>query len=72
MLRRFMGNLQDTLVETIEKDYEDIQAIEDSKSQRKECNILLKRVETAKNLLGSNKDLLKKIIDIESKIKAAR
>ena len=72
MLRRFMGNLQDTLVETIEKDYEDIQAIEDSKSQRKEYNILLKRVETAKNLLGSNEDLLKKIIDIESKIKAAR
>jgi hypothetical protein len=70
MLRSFMGNLQETLIETIEKDFKEILTLEDPKVQRKEFNILLKRIITAKNLLASNVLLLKSLTNIESKIKA--
>lgn len=72
MLVRFMGNLQETLIETIEKDFDDIAQIDDSKVKRKEFNILLKRIETAKNLLVSNEVFVKRLIIIENKIKATR
>jgi hypothetical protein len=65
-----MGNLQDTLIETIEKDYLDIKEMDIPKDKRKESNILLKRIETAKNLFTNKDEYLKRLSIIENEIKA--
>jgi len=67
-----MSNLQEILIETIEKDFTEILNIEDSKSQRKETNILSKRIDMAKDLVASNPDLLARVVLIEAKIKASK
>ena len=65
-----MGNLQDTLLETIEKDYLIIKDIDNPKDKRKESNLLLKRIETAKNLFLNKEEYLKRLSLIENEIKA--
>ena len=70
MLRIFMGNLQDTLIETIEKDYLEIKKIDIPKEKRKESNILLKRIETAKSLFIGKDEYLTRLAIIENEIKA--
>jgi len=67
-----MANLQDTLIETIERDFKEIQILEDTKTQRKEFNILMKRIEAAKNLLESNEKLSKKLLLIENLVQAKK
>jgi hypothetical protein len=64
-----MASLKDTLIESMIKDLENIKDFEDGKSLRKECSLLLKRVESAKKLFADDKDQITKLLEIEVKAK---
>lgn len=53
-----MASLQQRLIETIINDFEKIKALEAGKDQRNECNLLLKRIESAKKLLPDDSELI--------------
>lgn len=63
-----MNNLQFRLIEGIESDFNNIKEFEEGKSLRKECSLLLKRMESAKKLCLENNELSSKLISIEKKI----
>lgn len=53
-----MASLQQRLIETIINDFEKIKALGAGKDQRNECNLLLKRIESAKKLLPDDSELI--------------
>jgi len=65
-----MSTLQETLIETITKDLSDIEQIDPAheKAKRKELNLLLKRIEVAMKLVGSDEILLKSLDSLEKKV----
>jgi hypothetical protein len=64
-----MSSLQERLIESMVKDFEDIKEFEEGKGLRKESALLLKRIISAKELLSGNKDLLTILEDLEAKTK---
>ena len=64
-----MASLQETVMESMIKDLENIGSLEDRKLVRKECSLLLKRIESAKKLFLDNKDLISQLLEIELKTK---
>ena len=63
-----MSNFQERLIESMIKDFEEVKSLEDSKAIRKECALLIKRVESARKLLSSDDALTSQLEDIESKV----
>lgn len=61
-----MSSFKERIVETIASDLEKIKALDNPKMIRKECSMLLKRIEDAKKLLCDDKTLL----DLEKTIRA--
>jgi hypothetical protein len=64
-----MTSLQDRLIESMIKDLENIKNFDEGKTLRKECSLLLKRIESAKKLFIDDKILTSKLLDIEIKTK---
>lgn len=65
-----MANLLDTMIQTIQKDFESLQGIEDPKSKRKEGSLLKVRINSALKLCSDSPEkvkLLNTIIDSLSK-----
>jgi hypothetical protein len=62
-----MATLQERLIETMAKDYENIKEFDDGKTLRKERSLLLKRIESAKKLFFTDKNLAGQLIEIENK-----
>ncbi|OUR99562.1 hypothetical protein A9Q84_00650 [Halobacteriovorax marinus] len=60
-----MASLQDTLIETISKDLKDLGSLESGKDRRKECSLLLARIESAKKIMSTNESLMKKLSDFQ-------
>jgi hypothetical protein len=60
-----MASLQDTLIETISKDLKDLGSLEVDKTLRKECSLLLSRIESAKKIVTSNLDLMTKLSELQ-------
>ena len=65
-----MSSLLNTLIETIVKDLADIELIEENKFKRKECNLLLKRIDVAKNLVGDDAKLVLDLENLEKKTRS--
>ena len=63
-----MASLQQRLIETIINDFEKIKALGPGKDQRNECNLLLKRIESAKKLFVGDSELTSQFLEIEKKI----
>ncbi len=63
-----MASLLEKLVQTIEKDFKDINENLEGKSQRKELNMLRARIESAKKLAVSEPVILTKLEQISAKI----
>ena len=63
-----MASFQERIIETIITDFEQIKTMPADKNQRNECNILLKRIESAKKLFSADSQLSSKLVDIEKKI----
>jgi len=63
-----MASFQERILETIQTDFEQIKKMPADKNQRNECNILLKRIESAKKLCLADASLTAKLVDIEKKI----
>lgn len=64
-----MTSLKDKLLETIIKDFESLKENKHHKTLRKECSLLLKRIESARKLFSQDKALHLKINGIENEIK---
>lgn len=64
-----MASFKDRIIETISNDLEQIKKIGNPKEIRKECGMLLQRVESAKKLFTTDQDQLKKLIELELKLK---
>ncbi len=62
-----MASLQERLVETMAKDYENIKEYDEGKVLRKERSLLLKRIESAKKLFFEDQQLAIKLTEIENK-----
>jgi len=60
-----LASLQDTLIETISKDLKDLGSLESGKDRRKECSLLLARIESAKKIMSTNESLMKKLSDFQ-------
>lgn len=60
-----MASLQDTLIDTISKDLKDLGSLEGDKKLRKECSLLLSRIESAKKIVASNRDLMNKLGELQ-------
>lgn len=67
-----MASFQQRIIETILADFEKIKTMPADKTQRNECNILLKRIESAKKLFLADIELTAKLLDIEKKINALK
>lgn len=60
-----MTSLQDRIIESMIKDLENLKDFEQGKLLRKECSLLLKRIESAKKLFLDDKGLTSKLLEIE-------
>jgi hypothetical protein len=60
-----MASLQDRIIESMIKDLENLKDFEQGKLLRKECSLLLKRIESAKKLFLDDKELTSKLLEIE-------
>ena len=67
-----MSNLQDRLIESMIKDLENIKNFDQGKILRKECALLMKRVESAKKLFSDDNDLISLLQKIELEIKSIK
>lgn len=67
-----MANLQERLIESMIKDLKNIEDFEDGRALRKECSLLLKRVESAKKLFSENAELNSRLLEIELKIRVLK
>lgn len=67
-----MASLQQRLIETIINDFEKIKTLEPGKDQRNECNLLLKRIESAKKLFIGDSELTSKLLEIDKRINVLR
>ena len=67
-----MSSLQEVLVESMLKDFENIKQFEIGKSLRKEYSLLSKRIESAKKLLANDNNLLLKVEQLELKMKTIK
>jgi hypothetical protein len=65
-----MSNLQERLIESMIKDLENIKRFDEGKILRKECSLLIKRVESAKKLFSAEDELLSKLQKIELEIRS--
>jgi hypothetical protein len=63
-----MTTMQDRLIESMIKDFNSINEFEDGKSLRKDCSLLIKRIESAKQLLSDNAILVSQLKDLELKV----
>ena len=63
-----MASLQDRLIESMLKDLKNIEDFDEGKTLRKECSLLLKRIESAKKLFTDDKALTTKLLEIELKV----
>lgn len=63
-----MSNLQERLIESMLKDLQNIEEFDQGKILRKECSLLLKRVESAKKLFADDPTLLTKLDEIKYKV----
>lgn len=63
-----MSNLQERLIESMLKDIQNIEEFDQGKILRKECSLLLKRVESAKKLFADDPALVIKLDEIEHKV----
>ncbi len=64
-----MANLQERLIESMLKDLENIQDFDHGKILRKECSLLQKRIDSARKLFSGDETILKKLQDIELKVR---
>ena len=62
-----MASLKKVLLESMVKDFENIKNFEKGKIQKKECSLLLKRIESAKKLLLDDKEITSSLLEIELK-----
>ena len=60
-----MANLKETIVESMIKDLANIKDFEEGKNLRKECSLLLKRIESAKKLFVDDYEMISKLNEIE-------
>ena len=60
-----MASLKDTIIESMIKDLENIKDFENGKALRKECSLLLKRIESAKKLFEDDQEATSKLNEIE-------
>ena len=63
-----MASFQQRIIETILTDFDQIKTMPADKNQRNECNILLKRIESAKKLFLADSEMTSKLLEIEKKI----
>ena len=61
-----MSSLKERIFETIASDLEKIKSLDSPKMIRKECNMLLKRIEDAKKLFTDEP----KLLELEKRIRA--
>lgn len=67
-----MTSFKERIIETIIQDLENIKTLEAGKNQRNECNLLLKRIESAKKLFLEDQEQNSKLLEIEKKVKALK
>ena len=67
-----MGSFQDKLIETMIKDFKDIQDFEKGKILRKECSLLLKRIQSTRKLISSNTKLIYQLDKLEAEVLALK
>tara|TARA_R110000868_G_scaffold258137_10_gene515437 strand:- start:12958 stop:13176 length:219 start_codon:yes stop_codon:yes gene_type:complete len=67
-----MASFQERLIDTITTDYEKIMSLDPGKIQRNECNLLLKRIESAKKLFASSSELIDRLLKIEKLVNDCR
>ncbi len=67
-----MATLQEALIETISKDLTIIGSLDDGKSTRKECSLLLSRIESAKKLVQDDEILLKKLAELQNEVEGIK
>ena len=65
-------SFQERIIDTIANDFELIKSFDNAKEIRKECSLLLKRVESAKKLFVENQLILQRLADIERQIEKFR
>tara|TARA_R110000868_G_scaffold117600_11_gene312369 strand:+ start:32877 stop:33089 length:213 start_codon:yes stop_codon:yes gene_type:complete len=67
-----MASFQERLIETIMSDFENIKSLGPGKVQRNECNLLLKRIESAKKLFLDDQDSSARLEKIERSVSDLR
>ncbi len=67
-----MASFQERIIETILTDFEQIKTMPADKKQRNECNLLLKRLESAKKLFLDDRETSLRLLDIENRIKVVK
>lgn len=63
-----MASMLDTLIETILKDYENLQEIQNPKTKRKEFSLLRARTESAIKLASDSPTILKQLNSVLEKL----
>ena len=63
-----MASLIETLIETIAKDLENLENMQDEKARRKEASLIRARIESALRLAKDESEILKKLNDLKDKI----
>lgn len=63
-----MASLKEIVIESMIKDLENIRNFESGKNLRKECSLLLKRIESAKKIFSDDKQNTSKLLEIEMNI----
>ncbi|MBH46913.1 MAG: hypothetical protein CME71_01945 [Halobacteriovorax sp.] len=59
-----MTSFKDRIIETIFQDFDNIKQLEPGKVQRNECNMLIKRIESALKLCAQDSALISKLTSL--------